>query len=371
MKTGKNLVELAQEIVRQAAAKKDFLGATADVVVTPSAQLDIGDGARDVTGVAHGQLAEFVDIPKAYYDRLRTEAPRLFAENVNTWLGKIARDESDKARQRRQFRTLDGKVRAILSPSYRALDNEGLAEVVLPTLQELGVEILSAEITERRLYIKAVDQRIVRDVPTGRKLGDGSHVFFDTLSPAITIGNSEVGAGSLFLNTSIYTRVCTNLATVEKSVTRRHIGSKLDGIDDGLHELLTDETKAASDRAIFLKVRDALRGAFEEKRFEALSGKLAATVDAKIEAPVEKLVEVTGRRFNLLQAERVSVLQHLIQGGDLSLYGVLNAVTRTAEDAASYDRATELEALGGKLIHLPAADWKSLNREAEHVRLAA
>jgi hypothetical protein len=34
--------------------------------------------------------------------------------------------------------------------------------------------------------------------------------------------------------------------------------------------------------------------------------------------------------------------------------------TRTAEDAADYDRATELEAAGGRVIELAAAEWRSL-----------
>ena len=42
--------------------------------------------------------------------------------------------------------------------------------------------IVSSEITERRLYIKAIDRKVERDVPTGRKMGDGSHVFSKTLA---------------------------------------------------------------------------------------------------------------------------------------------------------------------------------------------
>jgi len=34
------------------------------------------------------------------------------------------------------------------------------------------------------------------------------------------------------------------------------------------------------------------------------------------------------------------LLRHLIEGGDLSQYGLINAVTRTAEDAKFYDRAS-------------------------------
>jgi hypothetical protein len=36
------------------------------------------------------------------------------------------------------------------------------------------------------------------------------------------------------------------------------------------------------------------------------------------------------------------VLKHLILGGSLTTWGLANAVTRAAQDAESYDRATEL-----------------------------
>lgn len=46
---------------------------------------------------------------------------------------------------------------------------------------------------------------------------------------------------------------------------------------------------------------------------------------------------------------------HLVQGGDLSKWGLSNAVTRTAEDAADYDRCTELERIGWNVVDLPAS----------------
>ena len=53
-------------------------------------------------------------------------------------------------------------------------------------------------------------------------------------------------------------------------------------------------------------------------------------------------------------------MPHLIRGGDLSAWGLANAVTRTAEDVPDYDRATELEAAGGRVIELAPADWKAI-----------
>ena len=54
------------------------------------------------------------------------------------------------------------------------------------------------------------------------------------------------------------------------------------------------------------------------------------------------------------------MLRHLIAEGDLSGYGLVNAVTHFSQEVEDYDRATEFEALGGKLIELPVKEWKEL-----------
>ena len=73
---------------------------------------------------------------------------------------------------------------------------------------------------------------------------------------------------------------------------------------------------------------------------------------------------VTDRRFGLTKAESEGVLNHLIVDGDLSLFGLSNAVTRYSQDVKSYDRATELESIGYDILGMPASMWKSLNMAA-------
>src|SRR5262245_27225407 len=80
----------------------------------------------------------------------------------------------------------------------------------------------------------------------------------------------------------------------------------------------------------------------------------------RIDADPVAVVEVAAGRFDLNEAERTSVLTHLIRGGDLSQWGLANAVTRAAQDSESFDRATELEAAGGRVIELAPSDWKAL-----------
>lgn len=359
MKTGKSLTELAIEIERRQTAKKDFIAPTAKLMMTSDAQLDVGGNWQRVNDFAHGQLAEYTGIPRQYYQKMQAEAPTLLANNVNKWLHDDAR-KSDK----RMIRTLDGNVRAFLSDKYRPLENEDLAEAVLPVLQEEGFLILSADITETRMYIKAVHSKIERDIPTGKHMGDGGHTLFDTVSPGITIGNSEVGAGSLYIESSIYTRACTNLALMGKVLRKSHTGSRA-ALSDDVYALLSDQTKKASDVAMWGQVRDLVAHAVGELRFEQNIAKLTDAAEQKLPTDdIVQTIELTGKRLGLHDSERKGVLARLIEGGDLTRYGLHSAVTRHSADVESYDRATELERMGGEIVEYTSNQWAQLLKAA-------
>ena len=61
-------------------------------------------------------------------------------------------------------------------------------------------------------------------------------------------------------------------------------------------------------------------------------------------------VEVLGDRYVLNKLERASILRHFIMGNDYSHFGLVNAVTRSSQDVQDYNRATELERIGGTLL---------------------
>lgn len=365
MRTGKTLVELAQEITRQSEARHDYIAPTQKLNMTDTADLGMISGSDEVpvqdvfvvNQLAHRQLGEHVGIPAKYYDRMRTEAPELLAHNVNTW---FAKEPSN-----RMVRTLDGRVRAFLSDKYRPLENSDLAEAVLPALLQAKLEIMSCEITETRLYIKAVDAKINRDVPTGKnRMGDGSHVIFDTVSPAIVISNSEVGMGALSVETAVWTRACTNLAIfAQRSMRKYHVGGKHQ-LTDGLVSLLSERTKRLSDAATWAQVTDVVKGAFDRARFDASIDEMIGMEAQPITGDVVKVVDLASKHFGVNEGEKSSILKHLIAGGDLSRYGLFNAFTRTAEDLESYDRATDFEHIGGQIIELAANDWKRIAEAA-------
>lgn len=370
MKQGKSIIELATEIARQNETKRDYVADTraiemqinatrrengaADAAVIYTPHLVVGNGSKmldmPLRDLAHEQVAARLDIPRAYYKRMMATQPHLLAQNVNTWM--------KATQERRMVRTLDGNVRAFLSDKFRPLENADLAEAVLPVLADLKVKVISADITERRLYIKALDESIMQQLPTGVKLGD--HVKIDCLCPAITISNSEVGAGALSVESGVWTEGCANLLIMQMAAMRKyHVGARAD-IGEEVYAILSDSTKRVSDAAVWMQVRDIVKSAFEKARFDAFMQKLAGTTQQKIEGDPVKAIELTAKHFSMSESERGSVLSHLIKGGDLSRYGLLNAITRTAEDLSDYDRATEFERFGGNVIELPRNDWQRI-----------
>lgn len=358
MKIGRNLTDLAMEVERQRDAKRDFLADTGHITMTNlGKELWLGDDlALGIKPLAHDQIANYTGIPTPYYKRMQQDEPELLVSNVNRWL--------HREPEKRMVRTLDGVARAFLSDKFRPLDNDALLEAALPPLMEMGVDIMSCEVTDSRLYLKVVDRRIRNDVPTGKMMGDGSHTFFDTVSPALVLSNSEVGHGALRVETAVWTHLCTNLAVVSQRSTRKyHVGSRAD-IGEEVYALLSDSTRRLNDAALWATIRDVVKAAFNQAQFDAICQSLGDASKDVITADVVKVVEVTAKRFLMTQNEGSSILRHLITGGDLTRYGLSAAITRTAEDLADYDRASHFEQLGGKIIELPKDEWRQLAEAA-------
>ncbi|MPN15226.1 hypothetical protein SDC9_162556 [bioreactor metagenome] len=86
--------------------------------------------------------------------------------------------------------------------------------------------------------------------------------------------------------------------------------------------------------------------------------------DAKITGKdIPAVIELTGKEYRLNKEENEGVLSHLIRNGDLSLYGLANAVTQHSQDVKSYDRATELESVGFDIMTMSKALWNRINSD--------
>lgn len=349
MIAGTSINELATRIEREAHDRQDFLADSRKLSFEAQngdcgLVLDLnGHGLKKFTPtpLCHEQIAARLQVPQKYYDRCRTEAPELLAQNVNHWLHQKA--------ERRLVRTLPDKARAFLSDRFRPLDNADLVEAVLPAIHRAGCEIKSAQLTESRLYIQAVSTRITAEVKVG-----------DVVQAGLILSNSEVGCGSVRIEPLVYKLSCLNGAVINDAALRKyHVGRNNSGAEfEGAEQYFRDETRKADDRAFWLKVVDVVNATLDTEGFKSIVERFRQAANSKpVENPVAA-VEIVQKRFNLSDDEKGGVLKHLASGGDLTQYGLGNAITRYATDAPDYDRAIELERAGGEVLVLPAPEWE-------------
>lgn len=346
MKQGKTLTQLAVELERQQNSKKDYVADTRMLAMNNDGQMEVrmpgNVVALNIRQNAHNQMAEWAKIPKPYYDRMPND---LRAHNVNYWL--------EKNPAKRLVRALDGSARAFLSDRYRPLDNFDLAEAVLPILAETpDMRVESSEITENRMYIKALFPRLEREVTAG-----------DIVQSGVVISNSETGHGSLKVEPLVFRLSCLN-GLISNIATRKHHVGKSVGAEGDAFEIYRPETMAADDRAFWMKVQDTVRASVSEAGFDHIVEEMRRTNTMMITGDPVAVVERVQKRFGMTDKERGGVLNHLIQGGSMTAYGLLNALTRTSQDIEDYDRATDFERMGGQIIELKREEWTALAQAA-------
>lgn len=131
------------------------------------------------------------------------------------------------------------------------------------------------------------------------------------------------------------------------------------------HVVASLEREISDDRAFMMKLRDIVSATVDQTQFDKVLDIMRQAKQVPITGTdVPKVVELTGKHIGFGEKEGAGILSHLIAGGDLSLYGLSNAVTRFSQDVKSYDRATELEAAGYDVLTLSPAIWKSINEQA-------
>lgn len=344
MKTGLSLESLAKELQRQKESMRDFVSSTTCLEMNSNgaSKLNIeGQGEFKVTTHAHRQIGERLRVPAKHYDRLRENHPDLFDHVIS----ELWRREPET----RMIRTLDGSARAFLSDRYRRIDNYLVAEAALPVLGEFeGLDIKSCQVTEQKMYIKATYPILRREVKVG-----------DVVEAGVEINNSETGQGRFVLFPFIYRLACLNgMRMNDKSLGKHHLGARIGSKDGDPYEFFRDETLQADDKALMLMMQDMIKAVLTEKVFMDLTDKLVDSVDQKIEGNPVKVVEVLSQRLDLNETEQGSVMQHLIQGHDLTRWGLANAVTSAANDVEDYTRSSDLQAYGGSVIELPDQDWR-------------
>jgi hypothetical protein len=356
MRTGKTVQELAKELTHIHENSHDFIAPLGKLTMevmdnTPVMTME-GDVIKQFTPTAwaNQQISTYTKIPKNYFDRIHSESADLITRMINHGLDEALKQDKNASRM---VRTIGNDARALLSPRYRRLDCYDLLNEIFPLLLENHLKVESCEMTDRRLYIKAVSERLTDYVKVG-----------DDVQYGLVISSSDVGCGSVRVEPLIYRLACLNGMISNTAMRKYHVGKLQAG--DGNMEVLSDETKAMSDAAFWSACKDTVIHSLKEDVFKAEVDKLKEAAGIKIESvDLKQVVELTSKELNVTNEEtKKSVLANLCNGADgagLTKWGLANAFTASAKsEALTYDAATELERVGGKVIELDSKTWNKI-----------
>lgn len=343
------------------------------------------DGLYPITSAAEAQIADRLNVPLAYVRRMRTNAVDLWDANVNGWLAGHAANPDDpwaydsRDGDKRKFllRLLRGDadgsgiVRAVLSDTYKIVDNLDVLLAVLAGVQESGAEIAveGADLTDQRMNVRISAPAIRALAPELLKgyrspfdggavrIGGGGWTVESARAAAaregkgyepgtepivfagFVVSNSETGHGSFSLAPRLVIEICRNGLEISAEALRSiHLGGKLDA---GVIKWSAD-TERKQLEVIKARARDAV-ATFLNPEYLA---KTVATLEEIAGAPVSdpaKVVELVGKKLNFTEVEQASILSHFILGGQLTAGGVMQAVSSVAQTVQDAEAAATLE----------------------------
>lgn len=348
---------------------------------------DGGDVKVKFDKIAQDQLASFCAPGAVAYLRHCAEEGRfdLIADNLNAWLS-----HSPKLRMLRMTKTdhsgYDYVVRSFHSEQYARIDNELVLDYARPVLENYpALEVKSLNLGDNDMSMKFTTPRVRGEVTVG-----------DIVESGIYARNNEVGKAPLEFSQYLGRLVCLNgmvSAFPLERIHRRHKGRKLGiGILPQFHELYghtrTEDGLAAYGiesemiQGLRLQLKRAINSALDSDVFRSQLEKLSKS--ARQETALSRFSRADFKDHNAFPALRVlekdfgvladyvktEIHQNFAADGDHTKWGFANAITKVANEAKAYSTATELEALGGKVVALNDYRWKAY-QEAEYMAEAA
>jgi hypothetical protein len=375
MKAGLSLTDFAAEVQNRDNAKADYLAPVKllDVQTNGHTSLvlrEVEDTAGnelaplEINPIAHGQLAQYLGVPKAFYDHVQRNTDTIRDPNdptlalYDTLVNGLLRSCPDDTRL---VRTLHGQARGFLSDRYRQMDNLEILARMLPVIQQLPAvnwDQSSLQITDQRMYLQLVDTSKPRVIKSGTH-----NRMDDVLQRGVVITNSEVGLGSFSVQPLVFRQVCSNgLVITEYAQRKFHVGGRNGSSDPGI--VWQTDTQKARNEVTILEMRDLMVTSMSDEFLDKIAARAQDAADQHIKgAQVEPVIKNVTERFRLTNDERGAMSGHFYEGGDLSLWGLVNSITRAAQDVESYDRSVELQAIGGNLLALPKHEVNALLTE--------
>lgn len=305
----KNMTTLGEVSDRVDALSKncwDRMVKVEDITFQNIESVDLNGETHHVRPIAQGSIAYRLGIPLQYLKKCPTE---LQEENLNYWIKKEKNPEL--------FFRFDGdEVRAVFTPKYKPVDNFE----VLERLDSLGYPL------DTQVQCRLDGEFMVLNLPNENK---AFPVNGDTMTPGISVSNSEVGLASLSISAFFLRLVCTNglIAKTQVGASYRHVSRKI----------LTEFPDVVNEVS-----RELGR---QENQFKI-------SVTSKVADPV-KTIESFNHQFQLREPEREAVKWAWpMEQGD-TMFHVVNAYTRAAQfEGLSAESSYRLQKTSGEILAL-------------------
>lgn len=278
--------------------------------------------SNGLTEHAHYQIAQILNIPTRYYDRLNGADPELLVQNINRGPNRHL-----------MFRILDGKIIAIMSDSYRIIDNYDVLMCTLETIKKMhhhGSRVSSCETTNTKMYLAILQTEKSFDINDAE------------VAPGIHIQNSEVGEGAF--RADMYLTFPGGHNMILDLPTRRiHKGQK---IETGVIK------QGPRDGPLWDQVASMIDYAFNPVSLNTRITMIRSNTDRITEKPLETVDRVC-EDYRLTEQQKTTILNYFMELGDRTKYALANAVAMTAQDTEDQDSATMLERIAGKIAAEP------------------
>lgn len=325
-----------------------------------------GTATIPVSDKALAQLAESAGLPLKY---LRYLEDRGMSDLAGHNISELMKKKKGKM----LLRTMTGedglKVRAVLSGSYRTIDNHDLFLASADAFRETKADLWKARTwgDGQGFEMFAVSPHIRGEVRLDRPFTTGSGWIArwqgqegDTQNASVKITNSETGHGGLNVSMAIMTMVCVNFCIWGKALSQIHLGRPKE--EDGL--IMSEDRAESEAKTLWLKVRDAVRTAFDPEAFRKYIDTMNQMTQEEI--PAEKSIERVTKvlqHFEVTEDRISGVISELFISRDLSRYGLMQSVTYQAHDldkSGKSQDASQMEEVGTRIAQLKPNEFKEL-----------
>ncbi|RPH52291.1 MAG: DUF932 domain-containing protein [Desulfobacteraceae bacterium] len=291
------------------ASNYDMIVPVQDMLFNSLTQIDIAGKSFGILPSAQRLFANRLHVPHSYLSRCSRE---LQAENLNYWI-----KEEIKNRQTLFCRFDGNNLRAVFTERYTAIDHME----VLTKMLDYGFN------PSGEVHLSLDNEMMLLKVPEYERAFRLSEN--DKIIPGICICNSETGILSLQISAFYYRLVCTNGMIAKTAVDARykHISRK---IMDEFPQILSGVVSQSHNGQ-------------EQFRISA---------QTPVSNP-ESTIEAFARQFQISQEEAQIVKQAFFLEQGATMFHVINAFTRGAQDPSlTASGAYRLEKAGGTILSM-------------------